>query len=63
VTVIRGRTVENRPFVAVPFYSLANRGKSSQEVWQTQDGKPDTSTGWQGALYREYRAFPTAAKD
>jgi hypothetical protein len=57
VSVIHGLTVAKRPFVAIPFYSLANRGKSSQDVWQNQDAKRETATGWQGVLYREYRPY------
>ncbi|MHC4527709.1 MAG: glycoside hydrolase family 127 protein, partial [Planctomycetota bacterium] len=52
VTVIKGKTSEDKPFVAIPFYALANRGKSRQIVWLPQQGKTETPTGWQSKLYR-----------
>jgi len=42
MSVVRGKTNDSRPFLAVPFFALANRGNSIQEVWQYQEGKP----GW-----------------
>jgi DUF1680 family protein len=56
VTVIRGKTAEDKPFLAIPFYVLANRGNSQQEVWLPQVGKTDQKGGWDGRLYREYVA-------
>jgi DUF1680 family protein len=53
VTVIKGKSSEDRPFLAIPFYALANRGKSSQVVWLPQKGKTENPTGWQDKLYRK----------
>ena len=52
VTVIRGRAADGQPVQAVPFYALANRGKSSQEVWVEQPALERTAAWWLGALYR-----------
>jgi DUF1680 family protein len=54
VTVIRGKTVDNKPFLAIPFYALANRTNSQQEVWLPQAEKREREDGWEGKLYREY---------
>jgi hypothetical protein len=52
VTAIEGTTAEGRKFLAIPFYALANRSKSAQEVWTPQRSlKPDNSW-WTGRLYR-----------
>lgn len=52
VTVIEGRAADGRRWRAVPFYALANRGPSSQEVWvEQQDGEPPAGW-WLGNLYR-----------
>jgi uncharacterized protein len=53
--VIRGRAASGQPVQAIPFYALANRGKSSQEVWVEQDGLKVTSEWWLGELYRALR--------
>jgi DUF1680 family protein len=52
VTVIEGKSLKGTPFLAVPFYALANREKSSQAVWLTQKGKSVQLTGWRDRLYR-----------
>jgi uncharacterized protein len=52
VTVIKGETAESKPFVAIPFYALANRGKSSQEVWVKQRNLNLNRSWWLGRLYR-----------
>jgi len=54
VTVVTGVTADNQPFTAVPFYALANRDKSQQEVWCVQAGKKEDAAGWEGKLYRQY---------
>ena len=38
--------------VAIPFYTMANRAKSVQEVWTTQRGWKPSDTWWEGGLYR-----------
>jgi DUF1680 family protein len=52
VTVIRGRAADWRSVEAIPFYALANRGNSSQEVWVGQEGLKPSDDWWRGALYR-----------
>ena len=52
VSVIKGATMEGRPFLAIPFYALANREKSSQEVWARQAHLKLNPSWWQGRLYR-----------
>ena len=50
--MVRGRTADNQPFLAIPFYALANREKSAQEVWIAQRGIKPIATWWLGSLYR-----------
>jgi DUF1680 family protein len=52
VTVVKGRSSDDKPFLAVPFYVLANRGKSSQVVWLPQQGKTQSPTAWHDELCR-----------
>jgi DUF1680 family protein len=52
VTVIKGKSSEDKTFLAVPFYALANREKSSQVVWLPQTGKKENPAGWKAKLYR-----------
>ena len=52
VTVIHGTAMDGRPLLAVPFYALANRDTSWQEVWLTQHGLPADASWWEGRLYR-----------
>ena len=54
ITVIKGVTAEGRPFIAIPFYALANRDKSSQEVWIAQQNLKTDSSWWTGRLYRTF---------
>lgn len=61
VTVIRGQRADGRPFTAIPFYALANREPSTQEVWAVQRGWRLNDSWWEGRLYRrweEVRAKP-----
>jgi DUF1680 family protein len=53
VVTIRGVDAGGRPILAVPFYALANRGKTTQEVWVAQQGIAARSDWWLGALYRQ----------
>ena len=55
VTVIRGKSLNNKPFLAIPFYALANRELSQQEVWVYQAEKRYREGSWEGKLYREYQ--------
>ncbi len=54
VTVIKGVASDGAPIEAIPFYALANRGKSSQEVWVEQQGLKLTDDWWLGDLYRSH---------
>lgn len=52
ITVIHGTTANGQPCQAIPFYALANREKSSQEVWIVQHDLQPNSDWWAGRLYR-----------
>ncbi|MFA6566853.1 MAG: beta-L-arabinofuranosidase domain-containing protein [Victivallales bacterium] len=55
VTLIQGKTIDGKSFQAIPFYALANRGISIQEVWLYQIWRGGVrKDGWEGKLYREY---------
>ena len=55
VVVVSGKTAEGKPFTAIPFYVLANRERSNQEVWLPQQGKTESRQGWEGRLYRQWQ--------
>jgi DUF1680 family protein len=52
IRVIRGQGADGGEFVAIPFHVLANRAKSTQEVWVPQRGMTANSQWWLGELYR-----------
>ena len=52
ITVIRAVSADGQPIQAIPFYALANRGKSAQEVWVEQPGQNPGEDWWLGTLYR-----------
>lgn len=55
VTVIKGVDAQGAAFTAIPFYAMANRDNSHQEVWLRQQGMPPHSAKsqfWLAALYR-----------
>ena len=52
VRVVTGLDATGHPFTAIPFYALANRGKSVQEVWVSQPGVSSGDAWWEGRLYR-----------
>ena len=54
VTVVKGVSVTGKPVLAIPFYALANRGKSSQEVWAAQNDLIVGDSWWLGRLYRPF---------
>ena len=58
ITVITGTSADGKPFTAIPFFALANREKSQQEVWLSQSDKKEDVSGWRGKLYREYVTNP-----
>jgi hypothetical protein len=55
VTVIRGVAANGEPIQAIPFFAMANRGDSTQEVWVEQENLAVTGEWWLGALYRPLR--------
>jgi hypothetical protein len=52
IVTISGRTVNNKPIVAIPYYALANRGKSDTSVWLKKKSENKNSKKWDGELYR-----------
>jgi DUF1680 family protein len=44
VSVIRGRTAQRSELLAIPFYAIANRGKTPMRVWLGQEGMYRTSS-------------------
>jgi hypothetical protein len=52
ITAVTGDTATGQRFFAIPFYALANRAKSCQEVWVAQKGLAPGAEWWLGALYR-----------
>ncbi len=52
ITAIKGKAVDGRPLLAIPFYALANRDKSAQEVWLKQRGLKPGGDWWESSLYR-----------
>jgi DUF1680 family protein len=55
VGVIRGKSASGAPFLANPCYALANRGKSSGQVWLRQPGQAQEAEPGSAALYRTLR--------
>jgi DUF1680 family protein len=55
IQIVSGFTAEGKPFRAVPFYALANREVSAQEVWAEQTGFRRSKGWWMGHLYRPLR--------
>jgi uncharacterized protein len=65
VTTIKTSSAGGQALLAVPFYALANREKSTQEVWVRQNGLKPRQDWWLGELYRpvyEPVSLPKAAK-
>src|SRR5688572_27475898 len=52
IVVVKAKAEIDRTLTAIPFYALANREKSSQEVWVQQKGLKTTDAWWEGKLYR-----------
>ena len=55
ITIIRGKTAAGKDFTAIPFYAMANREKSEQEVWIRQQGMKPSDRWWEGRLYRPWK--------
>lgn len=49
---IRGLADDGTAFTAIPYFAMANREKTVQEVWLPQKGLADVRDGWFGRLYR-----------
>jgi DUF1680 family protein len=56
IRVVTGKDVDGKAIMAVPFYALANREKSTQEVWVNQRGYKPGDAWWEGRLYRTARS-------
>lgn len=52
VVVITGKKSDGSTCVAIPFYALANRGKSKQIVWVYKEGFKRPARGWETRLYQ-----------
>jgi DUF1680 family protein len=52
VIVIHSTTIDNTNCMAVPFYAMANRHNSTQEVWVSQPDADRDRTAWGNRLYR-----------
>jgi DUF1680 family protein len=52
VRIIRGVDDQGRRLTGIPFFALANRAKSTQEVWADQRALKSDSSWWLGRLYR-----------
>ena len=52
VRVVTGQDADGKPVMAVPFYAMANREKTAQEVWVRQRGMKPGDAWWEGRLYR-----------
>jgi hypothetical protein len=50
-TVIRGNRADGGTFTAIPFFAMANRGKSKQMVWLPQEGLKNVELNSTGPLY------------
>lgn len=59
VSVITGKRADGGGFTAIPFYALANRDKSRQQVWVRQEGLEQRADGWEGVLYRPLNGIRT----
>ena len=53
--VLRGVAANGQSLLAVPFHTLANRGKTTQEVWVEQQGVKPSDDWWLGQIYRPLR--------
>lgn len=52
IVTISGRTSNDKPIVAIPYYVLANKGKSDTNVWLKNKIENKNSNKWDGELYR-----------
>ncbi len=59
ITLIKARTADGRQCTAIPFYALANRDKSRQEVWIPQQNLKLGEDWWTGKLYRPLKPHET----
>jgi len=40
ITVITGAPADGKPFLAIPYYAWAHRGKGEMAVWLARNAKP-----------------------
>ena len=52
ICTIGGKTGDGRDFMAIPFYALANREPSKQEMWMPQEEGAEQLGAWGDELYR-----------
>ncbi len=52
IELLATQSVDGRRLQAIPFYALANRRNSRQEVWRLQRGFTPSGSWWLGELYR-----------
>ncbi len=52
IVTISGKKADGGKFLAIPFYALANRGKSHQIVWVYQQNFKRLMGGWDKKLYQ-----------
>jgi DUF1680 family protein len=52
ITVVRVVAANGQPIQAIPFCTMANRGKSEQEDWVEQPALKSGNEWWLGASYR-----------
>ncbi len=61
IRVITGDDADGKRFTAIPFYAMANRALSVQEVWTRQRGWKASDSWWEGRLYRNAHETRTKA--
>lgn len=54
IVAIHTHFANGAPLMAIPFYTLANRQKSWQDVWVSQEGFVPFKGWWKGELYRPF---------
>jgi DUF1680 family protein len=52
IVTISGKKTDGEKFLAIPYYALANRGKSRQTVWVYQQNFKRPMEGWSKKLYQ-----------
>lgn len=52
IVVVSAKKIDGGVCLAIPFYALANRGKSKQIVWVNQQDFKRPTGGWENSLYQ-----------